>query len=98
MGAPGFDKAKYRQQTLSRYYASLKATVLSMRREVEGYLDDVPDKHKPEFSWYYQNLNDAFEAISRAKPDFNAAKPHWDERDISDIRRTLAAELELDEK
>ena len=66
-----------------------------MRNEVEGYLDDAPDKHKPFFGWYFQNLNDAFEAISRAKPDFNAKPPHRDDRDI---RRTLAAELELDEK
>jgi len=95
MAAPGFEKAKYRQQTLSRYYASLKATILSMRREVEGYLDDAPDKHKPEFSWYFQNLSDAWDAMNRVKPDFSLTKPH---RDEVDLRRTLAQELEFDEK
>ena len=52
MAGPGFEKAKFRSQNLARYYASPRATVLSMRNEVEGYLNEAPDKHKPEFSWY----------------------------------------------
>ena len=95
MPGPGFEKSKYRQQNLERYYASLKGTILALRREAEGYLEDAPDKLKPQFEWHLRNINDAWDAMNRVKPDFSLTKPHRDERDL---RRTLAAELELDEK
>ena len=97
MSAAGFEKAKYRQQNLERFYGSLKGTIFALRREVEGYLDDAPDKLKPQFEWHLRNISDAWEAMNRVKPDFSLTKPHRDVRDL-DIRRTLAAELELDEK
>ena len=95
MPGPGFEKSKYRQQNLERFYGSLRGTIFALRREVASYLADAPEKHKPEFSWYFQNLDDAWEAMNRVKPDFSHQKPHRDERDL---RRTLAQELELDEK
>ena len=93
--AAGFAKAKNRERVLSRSYASLRATVHSVRKEVEGYLDDAPETHKLVFAWYFENLDTAFKALDRDKPDFHAKPPHRDDRDI---RRTLAEELELDSK
>ena len=93
--AAGFAKAKNRERVLSRSYASLRATVHAVRKEVQAYLDDSPEPQKPMFAWYFENLDTAFKALDRDKPDFYAKPPHRDDRDI---RRTLAEELELDEK
>lgn len=91
-GACNHETARHREMTLARSYGSLRATLYAVRQQAQDMLDYVPPSFQPRFAWYFENLDDAFEAINRQKPDFE--KPSRDEREL----RSLAEELELDDK
>ncbi len=91
-GSCNNETARHREMTLARAYGSLRATVYAVRQQAQDTIETVPLSFQPRFAWYLENLDQAFEAMNRQKPDFE--KPTRDQAEL----RSLASELELDSK
>lgn len=97
-GSCNNETARHREMTLARAYGSLRATVYAVRQQAQDTIDTVPPSFQPRFAWYLENLDQAFEAMNRQKPDFDEYKLSATERDLRTLAHELELELELDEK